>query len=88
MKQYSKKAAGLILLLVITCLVFAFLVTGKFYISAFVVMGVILIEVYYLFRLMGKATVCSGNLSGLSVIPISCLPESRRQTDRRPCHKS
>lgn len=55
MKQYSKKAAGLILLLVITCLVFAFLVTGKFYISAFVVMGVILIEVYYLFRLMGKS---------------------------------
>lgn len=55
MKQYSKKAAGLILLLVTTCLVFAFLVTGKFYISAFVVMGVILIEVYYLFRLMGKS---------------------------------
>lgn len=55
MKQYSKKAAGLILLLVITCLMFAFLVTGKFYISAFVVMGVILIEVYYLFRLMGKS---------------------------------
>ncbi len=36
MKQYSKKAIGLILLIVITSLVLAFLVAGQFYISAFI----------------------------------------------------
>lgn len=55
MRQSSKKMAALILLLLITCLVFAFLVTGKFYISALVVGVVLLIEAYYLFHLMGKS---------------------------------
>lgn len=36
MKQYSKKAIGLILLIVITSLVLAFLVADQFYISCFI----------------------------------------------------
>lgn len=54
MKQYSKKAAGLIFLLLISCLVFAFLVAEKFYISATVIGGVIALEVYYLLQMMGR----------------------------------
>lgn len=54
MKQYSKKAAGLIFLLLISCLVFAFLVAEKFYISATVIGGVIALEVYHLLQMMGR----------------------------------
>lgn len=54
MKQYSKKAAGLIFLQLISCLVFAFLVAEKFYISATVIGGVIALEVYYLLQMMGR----------------------------------
>ncbi len=48
MKQYSKKAIGLILLIVITSLVLAFLVAGQFYISAFIAGMILLIEAWYL----------------------------------------
>lgn len=41
--------------MLITCLVFAFLVAGKFYISALVAGVVLLVEVYSLFHLMGKS---------------------------------
>lgn len=54
MKQYSKKAAGLIFLQLISCLIFAFLVAEKFYISATVIGGVIALEVYYLLQMMGR----------------------------------
>lgn len=55
MKQYAKRAAALVVLLLATCLVFAFLVTGRFYISAVVVGAVILIETYFLLREMGRS---------------------------------
>lgn len=54
MKQYSRKAVGLLFLQLISCLVFAFLVAGKLYISAIVLGGIIALEVYYLLRLMNK----------------------------------
>lgn len=54
MKQYSKKAAGLIFLQLISCLIFAFLVAEKFYISATVIGGVIALEVYYLLQMLGR----------------------------------
>lgn len=44
----------MIFLLLATCLVFAFLVSGKFYISAVVAGGVVLIEVYYLMYWMER----------------------------------
>ena len=44
MKKILEKAIGLILLIVITSLVLAFLVAGKFYISAFVAGMILLIE--------------------------------------------
>lgn len=55
MKKYSKKAAALILSLLTTSLVFAFLVAGKFYISAIVITIILLIEVYYLLRQMERS---------------------------------
>lgn len=55
MKQYSKKAVTLIILLLTTSLIFAFVVTGKFYISAIVITIVLLIEVYYLLRQMERS---------------------------------
>lgn len=54
MKQYAKKMAGMIGVLLISCLAFAFLVAGKLYISAFVAGGLLLLEAYYLFRLTGR----------------------------------
>lgn len=55
MKQYSKKAIGLILLIVITSLVLAFLVAGQFYISAFIAGMILLIEAWYLLRQMERS---------------------------------
>lgn len=55
MKQYAKQATRLLFLLVVSSLTFAFLIAWKFYISAFVVGIVILIEVFYLFRLMDRS---------------------------------
>lgn len=55
MKQYAKQATRLLFLLVATSLTFAFLIAWKFYISAFVVGIVILIEVFYLLRLMDRS---------------------------------
>lgn len=54
MKHYSKRITALIVLLVLTSLAFAFLVAGKFYISAFVVLGGLLLESYGLLRVMGN----------------------------------
>lgn len=54
MKPFQRRAALLIFLLLATCLVFAFLVSGKFYISAVVAGGVVLIEVYYLMYWMER----------------------------------
>lgn len=55
MKQYSKKAIGLILLIVITSLILAFLVAGQFYISAFIAGMILLIEAWYLLRQMERS---------------------------------
>lgn len=55
MKQYSKKAIASILLLLLTSLVCAFLVAGKFYISAGIAGIVLLIEAWYLLRQMERS---------------------------------
>lgn len=55
MKQYSRKASGVVLLLLLTSLIFAFLVAGKFYISAFIAGIILLLETVYLLRLMERS---------------------------------
>lgn len=55
MKQYSKKALGWVAALLLTSLVCAFLVAGRFYISASLVAIVLLIETGYLLRLMERS---------------------------------
>lgn len=55
MKPYTKKALGLLFLLLVSCLTFGLLVAFRFYISSLVVLGGIGIEIYYLFRLMGQS---------------------------------
>lgn len=55
MKQYSKKAITSILLVLLTSLVCAFLVAGKFYISAGIAGIALLIEAWYLLRQMERS---------------------------------
>lgn len=55
MKQYSKKAIASILLVLLTSLVCAFLVAGKFYISAGIAGIALLIEAWYLLRQMERS---------------------------------
>ena len=55
MKQYSKKTIASILLVLLTSLVCAFLVTGKFYISAGIAGIALLIEAWYLLRQMERS---------------------------------
>lgn len=55
MKPYTKKALGLLFLLLVSCLTFGLLVAFRFYISSLVVLGGIGIEIYYLFRLMEQS---------------------------------
>lgn len=55
MKRYKRKAIGLILLLLASCLVFALLVAFRFYISAVVVLAIILAETYGLLLLMEQS---------------------------------
>lgn len=55
MKPYTKKALGLLFLLLVSCLTFGLLVAFRFYISSLVVLGGIGIEIYYLFRLKGQS---------------------------------
>ena len=55
MKQYSKKAIASILLILVTSLAGAFLVAGKFYISALIAGIALLIESWYLLRQMERS---------------------------------
>lgn len=55
MKQYSKKAIASILLILVTSLAGAFLVAGKFYISALIAGITLLIESWYLLRQMERS---------------------------------
>lgn len=55
MKQYSKKAVALVLALLFTSLVCAFLVAGGFYISASLVAIALLVETGYLLRQMERS---------------------------------
>lgn len=55
MKPYTKKALGLLFLLLVSYLTFGLLVAFRFYISSLVVLGGIGIEIYYLFRLMEQS---------------------------------
>lgn len=55
MKRYTRKAIGLILLLLVSCLVFALLVAFRFYISAVVMLAIILAETYGLLLLMEQS---------------------------------
>lgn len=55
MKRYTRKAIGLILLLLTSCLIFALLVAFRFYISAVVVLAIILAETYGLLLLMEQS---------------------------------
>lgn len=54
MKKDIKTAAWHILLLLVTCLLFAFLTAYAFYISAFVLLLVLLLQVYFLFKQINK----------------------------------
>lgn len=55
MKRYTKKAAGLIFLLLATSVTFGLLVAFQFYISAIVTFALILFEGYYLFHMMERS---------------------------------
>lgn len=88
MKQYSKKAIGLILLIVITSLVLAFLVAGQFYISAFIAGMILLIEAWYLLRQMERSDRLSGILSGRYAIPTSFLRAQHTRNRRMPSRKN
>ena len=55
MKRYTKKTAGLVFLLLVTSVAFGLLVAYGFRISAAVTFGLLLIEVYGLFRLMERS---------------------------------
>ncbi|RHO68224.1 GHKL domain-containing protein [Parabacteroides sp. AF48-14] len=55
MKRYTKKTAGLVFLLLVTSVAFGLLVAYGFRISAAVTFGLLLIEVYSLFRLMERS---------------------------------
>ena len=55
MKRYTKKTGGLIFLLLTTSVAFGLLVAFRFYISAIVTFALILIEGYYLFRMMDRS---------------------------------
>ena len=54
MKRYTKKAAGLIFILLATSVTFGLLVAFQFYISAIVTFALILFEGYYLFHMMER----------------------------------
>ena len=56
MKKDTKITAVHILLLLVSSLLFAFLVSGKFYISAFVMVIILIVQVILLFKLMDKNT--------------------------------
>lgn len=75
MKRYTKKAAGLIFLLLATSVTFGLLVAFQFYISAIVTFALILFEGYYLFHMMERSDpACSNSLSGRFAIPTFSPP--------------
>lgn len=54
MKPYLRTMACVIAGILLTCLLFAFLILWKFYISATVILALLFFEVYYLFRRIEK----------------------------------